>query len=284
MVSKEWLDKLNKQLRKEGIEQRRRPWEAIRRHSTEYKVSVDLSSDVAKEIFDWFDSHSRPGVHKIGSLYETVYFFDSAFWVVSVPFILGTVELNALECLTDMPDHIKNEIMSDPKFAWDYVIYWADCVDYGLEIDDLRKSSALDKFGIQLLIAGDQELRTAVSSLKENRPNPRAILTSRMAVEMFLKSFIALKSALTENQAKSIGHNLSTAFDKFIEASGYNHLSNVKAKLSVFPPIHDRYEEQSISLGNLWKGFAMAQSLGALIVREFTDRNTLQQVMPKQPL
>lgn len=285
MISTEWLMKLNKEFRQAGIEHRRRPWEAVRRYSLENNIPVNLSSDLAKEIFEWFEANSKPRAHQMGAQYEAVYFFDSAFWVVSVPICFGKVRLNALEGLSEMPELLRNELMSDQRQAWGYVVYWADCVDYGLGIDDLRKSNGLNEFGMKLLMAGDQELRSAVSMLKENRPDPRSILSCRMATEIFLKAFVALKGELTEAEAKNqLGHNLNKVFDKFIDVSGYRHWQPVREKLTVFPDIHERYSEQEISLEKLWSGFAIAQSLGALIVREYTERNTIGQVMsPLQP-
>lgn len=280
MVSEDWLQRINKEFRDAGMEQRRRPWEAISRYSREFNVSVDLSSALAKEIFKWFETHSKPGVHLTGSLYESIYFFDSQFWQVSIPIIYGSVQLDALDCLSQMPSQLKQELMSDKKQAWDYVIYWADCVDYGLGIDDLRKISSLDENGIQFLMSADQELRAATSILSQLRSDSRAILTCRMAVEIFLKAYIALKQGLTEHQAKSIGHNLNKGLDKFIQVSGYSHWEAVRPKLSIFPEIHDRYKEQDVTLERLWDGFTLAQSIGALIIREHTDRNTLEQVLP----
>lgn len=279
MLSEEWIASLNAEFRDKGVEQRRRPWEAIRRYSQEFNVSVDLSSDVAKRIFRWFEAHSKPGVHQIGSLYEAVYFYDSQFWVVSIPFAWGTVQLNALDSLHEMPERIKQEMMADNRQAWDYAIYWADCVDYGMGIDDLRKAQGLNEFGAQLLMSADQELRVATSILCRQRPDPRAILNCRMALEIFFKSYIALKKGLSKSQAKSIGHDLNKGLNRFIETSGLTRWDKTRHLLAVFPDIHERYKEQEITLKRLWDGYSFAQSLGALIIREFTDRNTLAQVM-----
>ena len=176
MVTEEWLVNLNTEFRAAGIDQRRRPWEAIRHYSEDFNTSVNFSSDVAKTIFRWFEAHSKPGAHQVGSLYEAVYFYDAQFWVVSIPITFGTVQLNALDCVHEMPDGIKNEMMANPRQSWDYVIYWADCLDYGMGIDDLRKMQGLNEFGLQLLMSADQELRSATSILSQHRPDPRAIL------------------------------------------------------------------------------------------------------------
>lgn len=279
MVSEDWVANLNKEFRDAGIDQRRRPWEAIRRYSEEFNTAVDFSSDVAKTIFKWFEDHSKPSVHQVGSQYEAVYFYDSQFWVVSIPIMYGTVQLNALDCLHEMPDDIKQEMMADHRGAWEYAIYWADCLDYGMGIDDLRKTQVLYEFGYQLLMSADQELRAATSILSQHRPDPRAILNCRMALEIFFKSYIALKKGLTQSGAKAIGHNLNKGLDRFIEVSGLDDWERTRQLLSVFPEIHERYKAQDITFRRLWDGYSLAHSVGAVIVREFTDRNTLQQVM-----
>lgn len=279
MDFEEWIANLNVEFRDAGIDQVRRPWEAIRRYSEAFNTSVDMSSDVAKRIFKWFEEHSKPGVHQVESLYEAVYFYDSQFWVVSIPITYGTVQLNAPDCLHEMPKAIKQEMMANYRQAWDYAIYWADCFDYGMGINDLRERQGLNEFGAQLLMAADQELRAATSILSQHHPDPRAILNCRMALEIFFKSYVALKTGLPENEAKAIGHNLNKGLDKFIEASGLNDWQRIKDLLKVFPEVHERYKEQDITFQKLWDGYSLAHSLGAVIIRELTDRNTLELVM-----
>jgi hypothetical protein len=276
VFSEEWIANLNTEFRAAGIVQRHRPWKAICRYSEEFNTSVDMSSDVAKKIFKWFEAHSKPGVHQVGSFYEAVYFYDSQFWIVSIPIILGTVQLNALDSLHEMPEGIKQEMMADHRQAWDYAIYWADCLDYGMGIDDLRKTQGLDEFGLQLLMSADQELRAATSILSQYRPNPRAILYCRMSLEIFFKSYVSLKTGLSEKEAKAIGHNLNEGLDRFIEVSGLNDWERTRDLLKVFPEIHQRYTEQDITFQRLWDGYSFAHSVGAVIIREFTDRNTLE--------
>lgn len=278
-VPVEWLKKINQEFRDAGIEPRKRPWEALSRYSTEFRISFTLSSSIATAIFEYFESQSKPGAHHIGCLYESIYFFDAEFWTVSIPTAYGTVRLDAVNSLQEMPETLKEELISTPKTAWDFVLYWADCIDYGMGISDLSKSNNLDPFGYQLLMAADQELRSAVSQLKEKRPDSRVLLTCRTATEIFLKAYIALKVGLTERQAKDIGHDLKKAFDLFLETSGYVEWAVLKSKLDVFPSIRERYNGQSRPSADLWNGFALAQSIGAVIVREKTGRNTIAQVL-----
>ena len=280
MISEYELEKLNEELRKEDIEPRRRPLEAIKRISVRTNRSFIFPSAETDFIFKWFEANTKPGSHTVGLLHQGVYYYDSAFWSVSIPIIYGSVQLNALDALHEMPQKIKSSLFENRKAIWEYVIFWADCIDFGYAYDDLYSSENHDTFGRQFLCAGYEELSSATTLLLEHRPNKRAIMNCRMATEMLLKCFIAFKDGLTESQAKRLGHNLENIFDRFLDISNYQHLSESKGLLRVFPDIHERYKAQEVDNSSLFDGYCFAQSIGALIARAFTDRNTLPQVMP----
>ncbi len=280
MVSESELAKLNEELRKEDIEPRLRPWEAIKRLSERNNRSISFPSPEAQFILKWFELNTKPGSHTAGPLHKGAYYYDSAFWMVSVPIIYGTVQLNALDALKEMPPSIKSSLSENRKAIWDYVIFWADCVDFGYAYDDLYRNKNHNDFGRQLLNAGYEELSSAASLLLEHRPNNRAIINCRMATEMLLKSFLALKDGLTESEAKKLGHNLERIFDRLLDDPKYQHLIEIKGLLRVFPSIHERYKSQELDNVSLFMGYSFAQSIGALIARAFTDRNTLPQIMP----
>ena len=279
MIRESELEKLNEELREEDIEPRARPWEAIKRISARTSLSMDVSSAEADFIFKWFETNTKPGSHTIGLLHQGVYYYDSSFWKVSIPISYGVVQLNALDALQKMPQKIKSSLSESKKTLWQYVIFWADCVDFAYAYSDLCRSENYNTFGCQLLCAGYEELSSATTLLLEQRPNKRAIMNCRMATEMLLKCFIAFKDNLTRSQAKKLGHNLERTFDRFLEISNYQHLSEIKILLRVFPDIHERYKAQEVNNASLFDGYCFAQSIGALIARAFTARNTLPQVM-----
>jgi hypothetical protein len=280
MINETELEKLNEEFRKEDIEPRRRPFEALRRISMRTKRSIIFPSVEADFVFRWFEANTKPGSHTVGFQHQGTYYYDSTFWSVNIPIIFGSVQLNALDALHEMPQKIKANLSGNRKDIWDYIIFWADCIDFGYAYDDLYKDKNYDAFGRQLLCAGYEELSSATTLLLEHRPNKRAIMNCRMATEMLLKCFIAFKDGLTETQAKNLGHNLENIFEKFLEVSGYQHLAEIKNLLRVFPDIHERYKAQEADNLSLFNGYCFAQSIGALIARAFTDRNTLPQVMP----
>ncbi|MBU1056497.1 MAG: hypothetical protein KKC46_22105 [Proteobacteria bacterium] len=280
MINESELEKLNEEFRKEDIEPRRRPFEALRRISMQTNRSIIFPSAEADFVFKWFEANTKPGAHTVGFQHQGTYYYDSTFWSVNIPIIFGSVQLNALDALHEMPQKIKDNLYGNRKAIWDYIIFWADCIDFGYAYDDLYKDKNHDTFGRQLLCAGYEELSSATTLLLEHRPNKRAIMNCRMATEMLLKCFIALKDGLTETQAKKLGHNLENIFVNFLEVSGYQHLAEIKNLLRVFPDIHERYKAQEADNLSLFNGYCFAQSIGALIARAFTDRNTLPQVMP----
>jgi hypothetical protein len=278
-LSNELLSKINKQLSSENVEHRTRPWKAMELLSTQEGISIAIPSQEADFLFKWFESNGKPSAQKQGHYHQGTYLFDSEFWSVSIPLIYGSVKINSLDALHEMPKSIKDSLIANKKRLSDYVIYWADCIDFGMGYGDLRDDKNLDPFGVDLLNAGYEELSSATSLMLEHRLNTRAILNCRMATEMFLKSFISLKISLSDKEARKAGHNLNTLMDKFIECSGYKHLEKIKPGLSVFPEVNERYKEQKIDRKQLFEAYCFAQSIGVLIIREFTDRNTLTQVL-----
>jgi len=248
------LEEINNKLRANDVEHRRRPWEAISLISAKLNRSISIPSAEADFIFKWFEVNGKPGNQIQGHFHQGAFYYDSEFWSVDIPLIYGQVQLNSLDALHKMPEQIKSSLMSDKKNLWEYVI--------------------------QFLKAGYEELSSATSLLLEHRLNQRAIMNCRMATEMLFKSFICLKQGLSEKEAKKLGHNLKKLLGKFIECSGYEHLKVLEKSLHVFPEIHERYNEQNTKKPELFEGYIFAQSIGALIAREFTDRNTLQHIMP----
>ncbi len=277
MIDTEILEQINSQMSKEGIPHIRRPFEAIVRLSKQYGIQVKIPSAFSDEIFTWFNRRTKPGSDFIGSLYKSAYYYDSEFWPVKIPIIYGSVALDPMTCITGMPEQIREGFHKTR--GSDYLVFWADCMDYAFGFDALARSHDLDMHGLKLIKAADQKLRSSVTLLLEARPNKSAIMRSRMATEIFMKSYIALKIGLSEKEAKDIGHNLKKGLDQFIAASGMTHLKKFEEKLVVFPPMGERYSEQLVSSSALWDGFVVAQSFGVLVTREFTKRRLIEPII-----
>src|SRR5260370_39417026 len=136
-------------------------------------------------LFEWFYARSPGGAHFVPAMYEGVFYFDSAFWAMRVPRIFGMdLKLNISEFI-EMPPPVKDKLFLDAKAAGEYKSAWADSFDYSYGLDDNEfKRQPPDK---PFLAAAVQQLSSAVSLLREVPPNHKAMESSRMAVEMFLK-------------------------------------------------------------------------------------------------
>jgi len=275
----ERLEKINASLQKDGVPIAQRPLEAMRRYSIEYKTKFLLNSDLADSINKWFESKYGEKLLLSFALYDSVYYFDATFWPIEIPIGYGNFKLDPFSCLKKIPDSVRNDLVSNPNTGWDYAIWWADCLDYAYGLREVSSSTDVTGFGHKLLEAGDQELRATVALLKETRPNPRTMFTSRNAVEIFLKSMLALRGELTEAQAKGFGHNLPKIYQTFIEATGLKHWKNAEKQLDIYPHVEKRYSKQIYENKQLWDGLAFAQSLGALIIRQFTARDTMSAIL-----
>ena len=278
-IDSELLEAINEDLRREDVSHARRPFEAMMRVSKELGIPIAMRSEEAESIFRWFKEREKPGSGAVGSVYTSAFYFDSEFWPVDIPIAYGTVSIGPFDYIREMPE-ATIDLLAKSKGAH-YLVFWADCADYGMGFDELRQNKNLNSFGVELLNAADQELRNTVSLLLESRPKSRAILTARMATEMFTKSFLALKGELSQKGAKVIGHDLEAGLEQFIDVSGLSNWLPIVEKLKVFPPVSDRYRGQAVSNSSLAEALAIAQSLGAVTTREFTNRRIIEQIMPQ---
>jgi len=188
-----WLRDLNTEFRRTNVPAKRRPWIAWQKWSEHSGEQVSLNDDIVKEIFSWFEKNSRAGLQYIRPMYIGAYYYDGAFWPVVIPVVAGRVQLVARDSLKTMPDDVAVSLFRNRNELMDFMSLWGNCLDYGFGIDHLS-SSPPNEFAKQLLAGGDQRLTATVTLLLQDRPNPSSMESSRMATEMFLKAYLAVKS------------------------------------------------------------------------------------------
>ena len=275
------LEEINEEFKLEGIPHVKRPLLAMLKLSKKTGISIQFGSQKSDDIFEWFDKRSKASALCVGSIFEAAYYYDAEFWSVKIPIIYGSVQINAYDSLDDMPQVNVDLISKNMNESYSYTIFWADCMDLSFGISNLHTSNN-ESFGIQLLNAGFEELRSATSDLLTQRVNKRAIMSARMALEMFMKSYLALKGNMDEKDVKKLGHDLYKALRKVAQVSSNSFLQSAYDSLELYPSIHDRYAEQKASMQEIARCYNFALSMGAFVTRSVTDRNILSQVIGKE--
>lgn len=269
-----WIVEANATLSRAGVPHRQRPLRVLGEWSTFTGRSIAFNDPEARWIFTWYTENSKPHVHEMGSLYDGALFYDAEFWRVSVPIMYGRVALNLERSLSGMPEVIAKALLGDRHFRLEAIAVWADCIDYGLGIDDLEKTKALAQTPMTFLLAADKELRSTVRLLLEIPASQKSAETAAMAAEMFLKSFITAKTALTEDDVKKkYGHDLETGLKACLDLDPTSELSVIRGHLGVFPPVKARYTPGALAPNKLWAAYSVAQCIGATVVRTFSGRD-----------
>lgn len=284
--SEEWFQQVNREFREQDIQVRQRPFLALERYCKDYRVhSIALNSTPANAIFDWFYANTKPESHHIGPLFTGAFYYDACFWPVEIPVGYGRFKLEAPDSLRGMSDSLKRELVSVPRDTWSYALFWVDCLDYGYGFDEVRKTGRLNPFAMSLITNADRELRASISQLIDHRPNSKAAMSSRMAVEMYLKAFLAHEAGLSETEVKAFNHRLSDLVKECGRIAPNHDLMKIEGDLAVFPAIHERYTGDEISHVVLWRAYGVAQYSAASVIRSFTDRDTRAQLQqPKNAL
>lgn len=277
MVSKEnlvsWLKAVNRQYSAEGIPHKARPFTAFRDFCMEHRCSFGIDHPIAKDIFQWFYERSPPGAHQIGSVYTGIYYYDAAFWPVSVPIIFGTVGVDAFECLDTMPIQVKEMLGASVQEVESYVDHWMHCMDYGYGHMDLENSRTLKPRAIKFLGAANSELKGANSQLLETRPNVKAILGMRMATEIFLKTILVQEEELSDKDLREISHKLEDAARRCAEITGESVFSDIAERTSIYPVVSTRYENTSWPEIKVWQAARLSQLSAATVTRLYSDRD-----------
>lgn len=270
----EWLEQINEELRKRDGHHKQRAWEAWMEWSKYAGVSTSLGDPHVQKIFAWFEKNTKASSQYFGPMYMGSLYYDSCFWPIFIPVVAGTVKLEVAKSLRTMPDPIKSRLMKDKHEFMQYVAVWVDCLDYGFGIEGLCDGKNTSAFEQQLFASGNQQLNATVTLLHEENPNPKAMESSRMATEMFLKAFLASKTGLTDEEARhKIGHNLEKALNMCLDVDKNSELQVIRSGLSLFPRIADRYKGTDKTPIELWHGYGTAQFTGTTVVRSLTGRD-----------
>jgi hypothetical protein len=272
--TEDWLEQINEGFGERNIPHGQRLGLALMEWASYARVSLTLDDNAAKVIVAWFKKNTKAGSQHIGALYTGAFFYDTCFWPVLVPIVIGTVRLNASDSLTTMPETVKARLRRDRNKAIEYACVWADCVDYGCGIERLAGGSGARQFAGELCQSGDQQLNATVALLLGETPNPKAMESARMATEMFLKAFLASRAGLTEKDAKDkIGHSVQEALNRCLTVEPHSQLRVIRPQIGCFPDIGDRYKGTKKAPVQLWQAYAVAQFTSATVVRSATGRD-----------
>lgn len=274
-----WLEVSNLRYAAEGVEHRLRPFQAVSDFTRERRCTLTSKHPIVRAIFDWFYENSPPNSHQVGSMYTGVFLFDTAFWQIQIPLILGEVKVNALHCLNTMPPAVKKNLSSSKSDSSAYVRHWLNCMDYGyghMEGCNGRLTARARKF----FSAAHAELLGANSQLLEHRPNVKAILGLRMATEIFLKGILIQECDLSDEALQKISHKLESASAKCAEVTKKAVFEEISSQLSVFPPVSARYEDTYWPIERVWQAAMLTQLTAATVMRRYTDSNLQATLWP----
>lgn len=280
-VTEAWLAQLNERFRRQDVPAGKRPWLAWAELS-KTEERVDGEDPRVQRIFAWFDANTKPGSQQVGPAFVGAFYFDSAFWPLSVPMVFGRGKIDVLRCLQLMSNSLKEVIVSDAEALANLRETWAACADYAYgrmdiwrrERDGVFQSSS---FCMGMLTSAHRQLEGCVSMLLNDRPNPASVEHARMATEMFLKAYLAANMRFGDKESRRLGHDLEKIVDTCIALRpGDPDLVRMRARVPVFPPVKARYEGTKRAAKELWQTYSVCQSTAGLVVRALARRAPAQ--------
>jgi hypothetical protein len=216
----------------------------------------------------------------VGPRFTGVFLFQNVFWRVSIPLVFGTVRVPALDALEMMPTQVKQLLSSRRNDMREYLKLWADCFDYDSGFQFVRPTLIQGSFLEDMIDSVERELTSAVSDLCQQRPNSKAIHSSRDTAEKALKGYLCHHANLTADEAKRrFGHSIEKLLKEISVLTPHSPLLTVGNQLGVFAPYGDRYKSTVYNRSALWRAYRLAQFTAAEVQRSISGRNLLSAVL-----
>jgi hypothetical protein len=273
-LNEQWMIELNTRFTRNHVPHSIRDVRAIEEWEKQTGRKITKTSAEFALIDKFFNEYKKIQGVTLGPIYHGVFYYDDCFWQVTIPIIFGQVMVYPDSLLNKCPSSIRYGIKSESQVYMQYLSLWADCMDFSQGYDDLTLMKHANEFWEKLLVSGRQHVDSAVSLLLEDIPNPKAIEQTRMATEMFLKSYLAKHAGKEEERIKAYGHNLEKPLKAICILHPETPLRVIQDIEETFPPISARYTGEKQSWPRLWKAYRLAQFIGATLVRTVTKRDT----------
>jgi hypothetical protein len=282
-ICEAWLNDANRRYRREAVPPKRRPFDALLDYTREKNGALSINSPAASRVFEWFKQRSVPEAHYMGPLFTGSFFYDAYFWPTSIGIGFGKFKLDAFEALGTMPRPLKLELANDPEDLRIYLLYWADCVDYAYGFADIRKSNCNSPRAFAFLTNADKELRGAIAQANQPRPNPRAAMGARMAIEIFFKTLLVAKADFNDSRLKKLGHDLVGICSAVQQnACDSTEVGIVRNLVHTLPEISDRYIGGDLDLPAVGSSLSLCQVAATAVIRQLTGRDIRPQLFERR--
>ncbi len=204
---------------------------------------------------------------------------------MDIPVAFGTVELNALDSIKDLPPLLAKRLSTELPFLNEYVCVWTDTLDYGFGIGDIAHGAHIvprNDFAFQLLRSGDRELRACVELLTHGRvPNSNAAQSARMATEVFLKAYLVINEGRDETYLKkNFSHDLGKLLLSCLNWKYLREFDFLTSRINCFSPVSARYQGTTYPSEMLWLNYSTALLTAVTVVRSLSGRDTRPRMKP----
>lgn len=257
------------------ITQRLKPGSSI---TLEHYPLFNAVNQIYKELYRLTDL-VMPPIH-IGT-----FMFRDVFFPIRIPVILGSLAINPVDFLIDVPNTQKRWLFNDQQTALTFLDQVIDLIDFTYGLDDLQKTGKLPSKTVEWWDLAKQHLEAAAAILLGSFNKYAVIQNCCIATELLLKGALITFDFDEETLRKQYGHN----FKKLVNTS-YQHLSNLDKEtllfvVQQFPDYaQSRYEAQNFSRLDLGRFMMNTQFISGEILRQFSNRNCRKDftVMPNR--
>lgn len=235
----------------------------------EHDPLFNAVNQIYKELYRLTDL-VMPPIH-IGA-----FIFRDVFFPLRIPLIFGSLAINPIDFLIDVPDTQKRWLFNDQQTSLTFFDQVIDLMDFTYGLDDLGKMGKIPDKTVEFWYLAKQQMEAAAAILLGSFNKYAVIQNCCISTELLLKGALitfGLDEKTLANK-KSYGHKFENLVNKTAD-----YLPNLNKETLLFVVqqlpdyVQSRYEAQNFSRLDLGRFMMNTQFIGGEILRQFSNRN-----------
>lgn len=235
------------------------------------RPGIALTGPEFTVIQQWYDEHHGRDQMLSDPRYLGAFYFEGSIWKLHAPLVFGTIKVDLLKCLGEMPMLVKRRLAANHLEVQRYTQLAIDCITYHNSRDAALSSVGADTLAGERFQSADSHLQTAAASLADKRPKQASSGVARLATEIFLKSYLAHHCGKTNADLIALSHKLGESFRQCLAHDPNGALQRLAAPIEQYPAVGTRYDATDWTPEKLASDWATAQAAGVIVVESFIN-------------
>ncbi|MBU0516835.1 MAG: hypothetical protein KJ621_18940 [Proteobacteria bacterium] len=273
----ELIKSIEKELIAQEVLPKARPLKTMMEIGKSLNIPVsffDSNDEIVRLVEEYYKEHYKQEDLAIGAIHRGIFCFKDLYFLLEVPIVYGTVEIDCMRSLMDMSDEMKKELRSSNEDWRIFIDQHCDLYDFGLGIYDPGFEKRMSSRAFEWFLKAKEHLESATEILMSSSKKQTAIEISRLATEMFFKGALVSKGYTDNDMKRKFVHNLPKLVKEVVNNfPGIDYERLFRAINMLSHKEDERYYDKGYSRRQIGLAAMSAQFVAGEVTRQISGRN-----------